>query len=141
MTLPAASGETWILASLLVSAAVIDSRHRIIPNPLSALVALSAFAVAGPSWNERLLAALSLLVALLAINAVCRRIWDRNGFGMGDVKLLAALALHLGHEVWLVTYAAIVLGALAGLSTRSRTLPFAPWLLVGWVLVGQLGRV
>lgn len=73
----------------------------------------------------------------------------KAGFGMGDVKLLAALGLYLGPYVIFALFAGSVLGAVGGvLQVRRaasdealvhRRFPFGPYLALGAVLAALFG--
>jgi leader peptidase (prepilin peptidase) / N-methyltransferase len=148
-------GPSWQLPAFLHLAAVgvllalIDLRHRLLPNrivvPSLAVgaVLLVLPAVADGAWPALFRAALGaaglfagfLLLALLA----------PSGLGMGDVKLAALIGLHLG---WLGA-GEVVLGAVAGFAVQAvlalvllasrriglrGELPFGPAMLVGAAL-------
>jgi leader peptidase (prepilin peptidase) / N-methyltransferase len=122
---------------LLVPVAFIDLDHRIIPNKLTGLGAVTALVVLAlvdpAALPEHLIAAAGaggfLLAAALA---------KPGGMGMGDVKLAAVMGLFLGRAVAPALFAALILGSLAGLALMARrgmargtTIPFGPWLAAG----------
>ena len=147
--------HSWALPAFLVLCAVgvllalIDLRHRLLPNRVvlpalgaGVLLLLLAAAVGG-DWaafaragaSAAVLFAVFLVLALLA----------PGGLAMGDVKLAAVLGLHLG---W-VSWRAVVLGGAAGFVVqavaalvllaarrvgRKGELPFGPAMLVGALL-------
>jgi leader peptidase (prepilin peptidase)/N-methyltransferase len=150
------TGPSWELPAFLLLAvvgvllAVVDLRHRLLPNRvvLPALAAGTALlllaAVADGAWDALLRAVLGA-AALFAVYLVLALV-SPGGLGMGDVKLAALLGLYLGWLGW----AAVVLGALAGfvvqavvalglLATRRiglrGELPFGPAMLAGAALV------
>ncbi len=70
----------------------------------------------------------------------------REGFGMGDVKLLAAIGVFLGLYGVMVLFIASVLGAVVGVVHGVRCergllakLPFGPYLALGAVIVTAAG--
>lgn len=70
----------------------------------------------------------------------------REGFGMGDVKLLGAIGVYLGLYGMLVFFAGSILGAAYGLISSVRTgdslatkFPFGPFLALAGVLVTLFG--
>ncbi len=70
----------------------------------------------------------------------------REGFGMGDVKLLAAIGVFLGLYGVMVLFIASVLGAVVGVVHGVRSergllakLPFGPYLALGAVIVTAAG--
>lgn len=82
----------------------------------------------------------------LAIAAAYKAIRSAEGFGMGDVKLLAVLGLYCGPYVLLVLFFGSVLGAIYGLavarlaSADMRThFPFGPFLAAAAVAVTVAG--
>lgn len=125
------------LLSLLVIIAVIDYRHRIIPNKLllvgtTAGVALN-LAVGKSGWLQMLLGFAAGGAVLLVVT-----IASKGGMGGGDVKLSAMLGVYLGWQDTLQTiFLASVLGALAGFglvlagrANRHTAIPFGPFLAV-----------
>jgi leader peptidase (prepilin peptidase) / N-methyltransferase len=134
--------QAWLalaLVLLLVPVTFIDLDHRIIPNVLMAIGAVSALtlvAVLQPdALVEHLLAAAGaggfLLVAAIAYPA---------GMGMGDVKLAAVMGLFLGRAVAPAIFAALVAGTVVGglvmarfgmKEGRKKGIPFGPWLAFG----------
>ena len=137
---------------ILLAAAVIDARHRIIPNRLvyAALVVFAAFLVGAQLAHAepRLLGAGigflayggGLLLVALAVP---------GGMGMGDVKLAALIGLVLGslglRYVAVAAMAAILaggVGAVAALMagrTRKHAIPFGPYLAAGAMVASVFG--
>ncbi|WP_240619612.1 A24 family peptidase [Blastococcus sp. TF02-8] len=135
-----------LVAGAGVLLAVIDLRHKLLPNrvvvpAIGATAALLLLAAAlGGQW-DRLLRAVLAAGALFLVYLVMALVSPRS-LGMGDVKLVALLGLVLGWIGW----GAVLLGAYAGfvvqavvalalLATRRvgrRTqLPLGPAMLVG----------
>lgn len=137
---------------ILLAAAVIDARHRIIPNRLAyaALAVFGAFLVvaemggAGPSLLGALVGFLvyggGLFVVALAVP---------GGMGMGDVKLAALIGMVLG-SVGLqyvavagmgavLTGGAGAVGALLAGRNRRQTIPFGPYLAAGAAVASVFG--
>lgn len=149
-------GRSWALPAFLVLCAVgvllalIDLRHRLLPNRVvlpalgaGALLLLLAAAVQGP-WDD-LARAGTAAGALFAVFLVLALLAPA-GLAMGDVKLAAVLGLYLGWVGW----RAVVLGAAAGFVVqavaalvllalrrvgRRGELPFGPAMLIGALLV------
>ena len=143
-----------VLAAAGVLLAVVDLRHRLLPNRVigpalvtGALLLTAAAAVDG-RWDDlgraglgaAVLFAVFLLLALISPSAL----------GMGDVKLAGLLGLHLGWLGW----DAVLLGAAAGFAVQALLslvllaarridlrgeLPFGPALLAGAVLAISAG--
>ena len=143
-------GEAALIApflALMLAVALIDLRHRLIPNRLTypslvlfgggILVAWAAGVDVSPSR-----AGLGLLATAgpLLVIAVAMP----HGMGMGDVKLAAVMGLVLGALGWNHVVVGAVLGVLLGgvgsvvalLAGRSRkdTIPFGPFLAAGAAL-------
>ncbi len=86
-------------------------------------------------------AGLALLIAL-----VYSAVRKASGFGMGDVKLLAAIGIFLGPYGLLVLFVGSLAGAIAGIVLASRKesglatkFPFGPFLAGAAVLVTFIG--
>jgi prepilin peptidase CpaA len=121
---------------IVVTAAVIDLRHREVPHwiPLS-LLALAVVATAlgwtGTSWSQ--LAFGALLGFALPAALFCL-----GGLGGGDVKLLAALGALLGPWGWIQAVIWIGLAggvlALVSLWRRQREYAYVPAIAIGLVI-------
>jgi prepilin peptidase CpaA len=81
---------------LLIAASVADLRWRRIPNIL--VLAVAAIALIRIALNFDLVAAGYDFAAALAVFAALIAAWRLNLLGAGDVKLLAATALLVGHQ-------------------------------------------
>jgi len=140
------------LLALMPGIALIDLRHRIIPNRLMypSLVLFSA-AIA-PAWligeaADPARAGIGFLLygGILFVVAVVSR-----GMGMGDVKLAALIGLVLGsiglRFVGVAAGAAVLLGGLGGVIAlamgrgRKSAIPFGPYLAAGAVVAGLWGE-
>ncbi|WP_448624074.1 prepilin peptidase [Geodermatophilus sp. URMC 64] len=135
-----------LLAAVGVLLAVLDLRHRLLPNRVllpagvAGLVLLAGAAAAEGEWPSLLRAVLGAVV-LFAVFLFLALIAP-SGLAMGDVKLAALLGLYLGWLGW----EAVALGGAAGfvvqallalvlLATRRVALrgelPFGPAMLIG----------
>jgi leader peptidase (prepilin peptidase) / N-methyltransferase len=156
-------GPRWDLPAFLVLAgagvllAVVDVRHRLLPNRVvvpalaaGAVLLLLAAAVepAWPAFLRAVLGAVVLFAAFLVLALV-----SPGALGMGDVKLAALLGLFLGWIGWdavglglvvaFVVQALVALVLLAGRRVGLRgELPFGPAMLlgaglaIGWSVLG-----
>jgi leader peptidase (prepilin peptidase)/N-methyltransferase len=148
-------GLSWELPAFLFLAgvgvllAVVDLRHRLLPNrivlPAIAVgAALLGAAALGEGSRGALLGALLGAVVLFAAFLVLALVAP-GGLGMGDVKLAGLLGLYLGWLGWDV----LVLGAAAGFVVQAvlalvllaarrikltGELPFGPAMLLGAAL-------
>lgn len=140
------------LLALMPGIALIDLRHRIIPNRLTypalllfAPVILLAWAIGDAADPVRAGLGLLLYGGVLFIVAAIS-----GGMGMGDVKLAAVIGLVLGslglRFVGVAAAAAIVLGGLGAIVAlamgrgRKSAIPFGPYLAVGAVVAGLWGE-
>jgi len=145
-------GAVWALPAFLLVAgagvllAVIDLRHRLLPNRVIVPAAggtallLALAAAADGAWDALLRAGLGAVVLFGAYLVMA--LISPSALGMGDVKLAGLLGLPLGWLGW----GAVLLGAVAGfvvqaavalllLATRRiglrSELPFGPAMLLG----------
>jgi leader peptidase (prepilin peptidase)/N-methyltransferase len=140
------------LLAMMPAIALIDIRHRIIPNRLTypALLIFPpmivlAWLVDDAADPPRALVGMLLYGGILFIVAIVSR-----GMGMGDVKLAAVIGLVFGslglRFVGVAAGAAIVLGGLGGLGAlamgkgRKSAIPFGPYLAAGAVVAGLWGE-
>src|SRR5919106_4949939 len=131
--------------------ALIDLRHRIIPNRLMypalllfAPVVVLAWLTGDAADPARAGVGLLLYGGIIFVVAAISR-----GMGMGDVKLAALIGLVLGslglRYVGVAAGAAIVLGGVGGLvalamgRSRKSAIPFGPYLATGAVVAGLWG--
>ena len=130
-----------VLVLLLVPIALIDLDHRIIPNRLTLIGALSApailLATRPDALTEHVVAGLGAGGFLLAAAVA-----HPGGMGMGDVKLAGVLGLFLGGTVAPALLVALLTGTLAGAAIiasrgadgRKTAIPFGPFLALGGVV-------
>ena len=140
------------LLALMPAIALIDLRHRIIPNRLIypslilfPIVIVLAWLIGDAADPIRAVIGLLLYGGFLFVVAVVSK-----GMGMGDVKLVALIGLVLGalglRFVGVAAGAAIAFGGLGGLIAlamgrgRKSKIPFGPYLAVGAVVAGLWGE-
>ena len=142
----------WVIKSLLILAliylAYIDWRTLRLPNVIT--FPLIVFGITF-NWvsdlrlstpSSALLGALLGYASLWALNAGYRRLQNRNGIGMGDAKLLAALGAWLGWSslpsILLIASAAGIVGGIIWLKLRGHQLqqafPFGPFLVIAGII-------
>jgi len=137
-----AHAQLWLdlcFVAALVAITRIDLEHRIIPNRILALLAVSAIAltavVAPGELPARLISAAAggglLLIAALAYP---------GGMGMGDVKLAAVMGLVLGPALAPALLVSFLAGSIAGVAViarrgiaagRKTAIAFGPFLALG----------
>jgi leader peptidase (prepilin peptidase) / N-methyltransferase len=133
--------------AVLLAAAVIDARHRIIPNRLTypAFVGLAVLIAVGWASGAALSPVGSLLgLAVLGGGCLTLALMSPRGMGMGDVKLAALIGLVLGslglRYVAVAAAVSVLAGGVAGLvallagRSRKDTIPFGPFLSGGAVV-------
>jgi leader peptidase (prepilin peptidase)/N-methyltransferase len=148
------------LALVMLAIAVIDSRHFIIPDALSATALGLALLNAGLEDSQTPLAGIEaavlrgalLAAGFLALRALYFGIRGRQGIGLGDVKLAAVAGAWLEWTTIPVAIEIAALAALAGVAIRqfargrplraTGRLPFglflAPAIWLGWLLGATL---
>lgn len=139
--------------ALMLAVAVIDARHRVIPNRLT-YPAIPVFALAilvgdlagqGLDIVDGLLGMVLYAVPLFLIALVLP-----GGMGMGDVKLVAVIGLVVGAldlgSVGVAAFLGIVGGGVGALTAmaalgygRKQQIPFGPFLAAGGALAVFLG--
>ncbi len=141
--------ELWITLFVALTSAVIDLEWKKIPNrltyPASVLLLLLAVVQSFRSGVHVLIGTVVVGVAVFAAFYCVNRV-THGGFGLGDAKLAAVVAMALisfGLVVVLdFLMVAFVLGGgvgvgllLSGRKGRKETMPFGPFLAAGFVLV------
>ena len=142
----------WIVKSLLVLAllylAYIDWQTLRLPNAITLpLIFLGiTFNLISDlrltTLSSAFIGALLGYASLWALNAGYRLLKNRNGIGMGDAKLLAALGAWLGWgalpSVLLIASATGIVGGLVWLQLRGHQLqqafPFGPFLVIAGII-------
>lgn len=143
---------TLVLACVLVAISFIDIDHGIIPFSILAFGAVPAlsfavFSIHIPVWDA-LVGAVAGGGSILAVDALSRLLYKRQGMGGGDVALMLMAGLFLGLQCTLLSLLiGVVLGGvfavyllLSGRANKEGTFAFGPFLAVGiWVstLYGQ----
>ncbi len=146
-----ASRGVWldlVLVAGLVAITRIDLEHRIIPNRITAALAVAALVLTvvfePHQLSERLIAGAAAGGALFIIALVFPA-----GMGMGDAKLVAVMGLVLGRAVAPALLVALVAGSVVGIGIMARTgvtkarrtvVPFGPFLALGGVVAVFAGQ-
>lgn len=135
-----------LLTALVVPAAAIDLKHRIIPDainlPGAVLVYATAVAAQPDRWAELLVGGLAGLVFLGGAWIV-----SPKGMGLGDVKMVLMIGLALGKFVGVALFAAFCLSLVPslglilvkGLRARKIGFPFGPFLAFGAIVALMWG--
>jgi leader peptidase (prepilin peptidase) / N-methyltransferase len=129
-----------VFISALISLAVIDLEHRLLPNVIvgpAALAGLVLSILANPAgWWTYPLSAIAVAGALLVLALIYP-----SGMGMGDVKMGGMLGAFLGPYAALAVFLGALLGAVtggllmaAGKMRRRSALPFGLFMALGGVI-------
>ena len=129
-----------VLASALISLAVIDLEHRLLPNVIvgpAALAGLVLSILADPAgWWMYPLSAVAVAGFLFGLVLIYP-----SGMGMGDVKMGGMLGAFLGPYAALAVFLGALLGAVsggllmaAGKVQRRSALPFGLFMALGGVI-------
>ena len=129
-----------VLISTLISLAVIDLEHGLLPNVIvgpAALAGLALSILANPAgWWTYPLSAIVVAGALLGLALIYP-----SGMGMGDVKMGGMLGAFLGPYAALAVFLGALLGAAtggllmaAGKMQRRSALPFGLFMAVGGII-------
>ncbi len=138
-----------LFASAMIVLFVMDLQHKILPNvvtlPGIVIGFILSFALP-PGWGSSLAGILVGGGTLFAITEVLARTRGFEGFGMGDVKMLAMIGAFLGWPLVLLTLIlASVSGSIVGLGVMSArrtfnaTLPFGTFLAAGALVAAAAG--
>lgn len=144
------------LALLMAAIAAIDARQFIIPDELNAAALILALVHAGIERNEiglegvagALMRAAALSLLFLGLRIAYRRLRNRDGLGLGDVKLAGVAGAWLSWQTIPLAIETAALAALAAYALRrcfsgdtfraGSRLPFglflAPTIWLGWLL-------
>lgn len=129
-----------VLGLVLIAAVTVDWKVRRLPDGLTAAIAVIGLALSAISSLSAavtgLMAATVLAAVLLGLRWINRHQGRDSGLGLGDVKLLAVLALWLGIGTpWLIAGASLLgLAMMAVLRPADGRLPFGPAIaLAAWV--------
>jgi leader peptidase (prepilin peptidase)/N-methyltransferase len=129
----------FVFLAGLVAITFIDLDHRIIPDSLSIGGVVAGFAasfVTPLGWAASLIGIALGAALLLAVALGYWALTRREGMGLGDVKLLAAIGAFLGWEAVLFTvFVSSVVGSAVGVtlalcrgSSMRLEVPFGPFL-------------
>lgn len=128
-----------LLFSLLLTIAIIDARHYLIPDPLSigglAAGLAASFLPGDPSPGTALLGGLVGFAILFGVGWLGERVFKKPAMGGGDMKMMAMVGAFLGPLGAILT---IFLGALTGslifgpISLKTgKLVPFGVFLALG----------
>lgn len=132
----------------LIGSACVDFREKRIPNLFPLIIALSGIVLLAAGYFSGQDGAMSYIIssvfatAVVSVVMVVVSVISKHGIGMGDVKLMASLALIGGvYSVIGTLFFSVAVCAAAGLillitkrGTIKTELPFAPFILTGYYI-------
>lgn len=135
-------GIAFIALMLIVSLSVIDLKHMILPDSL--VLGLLALGLANEIyvWDaiklvDRIEGIVLVFIVMYLFRGAMNKVYGQEAFGMGDVKLLAALAAWMPAYmlIWVVLFASLSLLLVTHTSkSTDRVSPFGPYLCFGALL-------
>lgn len=155
----AALGSGWIvwascaLGWTLIALAVIDWRHRLLPDFLTVPLIAAGWAVAAasdaPTIVDSLIGAAAGFAFALLVRCTYWMVRRREGMGLGDVKLLAAAGAWVS---WQGLPSAVLIAAVSGLALAllrhgrngiflDEAVPFGTYLCLGTWIVWLYGPI
>jgi prepilin signal peptidase PulO-like enzyme (type II secretory pathway) len=135
-----------VLAPALIVLAVIDAKHRLLPNVIVLPTTLAVGVIVAASAPGSFLGHLAVAAAaggfFFAFSA-----FFPGALGMGDAKLVFLLGLALGSKALgalILAFLGLLVAALyviakRGAAARKETIPFGPFLALGGLLAYFLG--
>jgi len=106
-----------VLAFVLLTVSVIDWDTQEIPDGILIVGAIAGIIwivfgyflpelfLYAPTWYDALLGVVTGAMPLLILDRIALLIWKKDGFGYGDVKLIAMVGIFLGWQLILLTFA------------------------------------
>ncbi len=134
-----------ILTPMLLSAFVIDYKHKIIPDRLNLTIFEVGIVIAFLYGFSNVAITMDLLLGMLAGGAIFAiialiggMIYGKEAMGLGDVKFIAALGLYFGFtNIIIISIMSFLLGAILGIilivfkiKKSNEYIPFGPFIVV-----------
>ncbi len=129
----------WIFFAVLITAAVIDYRHKIIPDEI--IIPGCVFGLLFVFLSGKLVDGLiGFLVAGLLFLFIA--VGSNGGMGGGDIKLSALMGLYLGSPgIFVALFGSFLFGGLSGIMLMALrrkgmkdAVPFGPFMAIGGVV-------
>lgn len=150
---PAQALAASLFGWLLLPLAILDHRHYWLPDRLILLLGAAGL-IAGPmlkpelAWTDRAVGAAAGFLTLEAIRLLYKRHRERDGMGVGDPKLFAAIGIWVGWQnLPLVLLLAAMIGLSCAVARRLSTteqdavLPLGTYLAVASLLLCWAGTL
>lgn len=135
----------FLLGFVLLFVVIADLQYLIVPDFFIVLLAILAFywqLLIGRSWLEPCLALIFSSIFFYALAYLAQKILHKEALGLGDIKLMMPLAFLLSWpKILLAIFLAFIVGGffamlmlIIGKKKVGQALPFAPFLVVGFLL-------
>lgn len=136
----------WLLVifeQLFLFVAVIDTYSKIIPNKLIAGMLLLGllFVYTDLEWVNIISGVVALTTGII-FQYSAKKIWRKNAFGWGDIKLFSVLPLIIGWNIGLVIYISLLTGGLLSIIgiaskkiSKNSKIPFSVFILLAYIIV------
>jgi leader peptidase (prepilin peptidase)/N-methyltransferase len=137
-----------LLFSLGMNIFFIDLQHKIIPDALTLLVAISGilfsfFSETPLNWEQSLLGFFTGFVSFVLVAYLCKWMLKKDCLGGGDIKLIAGLGAFVGViGVFITIFIASVVALVTLLVIKhdlKKEFPFGPFLIVGVLIYHFFG--
>lgn len=138
-----------LLTPMLLSAFVIDYKHKIIPNRLNLTIFEVGIIIAIIYGFSNVAITIDLLLGMLtgggiflAITLIGGMIYGKEAMGLGDVKFVTALGLYFGFtNIIIISIMSFLIGAIIGiilmicrLKKANEYIPFGPFIVISTVV-------
>ena len=138
-----------LLTPMLLSAFVIDFKHKIIPDRLNLTIFEVGIVIAFLYGFSNVAITIDLLFGMLAGGAIFAiialiggMIYGKEAMGLGDVKFIAALGLYFGlTNIVIISVMSFLLGAIVGIilivfrvKKSNEYIPFGPFIVISTLI-------
>ena len=138
-----------LLTPMLLSAFVIDFKHKIIPDRLNLTIFEVGIVIAFLYGFSNVAITIDLLFGMLAGGAIFAiialiggMIYGKEAMGLGDVKFIAALGLYFGlTNIIIISVMSFLLGAIVGIilivfriKKSNEYIPFGPFIVISTLI-------
>lgn len=138
-----------LLTPMLLSAFVIDFKHKIIPDRLNLTIFEVGIVIAFLYGFSNVAITIDLLFGMLAGGAIFAiialiggMIYGKETMGLGDVKFIAALGLYFGlTNIVIISVMSFLLGAIVGIilivfrvKKSNEYIPFGPFIVISTLI-------
>jgi prepilin signal peptidase PulO-like enzyme (type II secretory pathway) len=129
------------LVTILITAAIIDVREKMIPDKLIAFSIVTGLAMLIINPQNTIYDAFTGVLIIGGILFIVSLL-SKGAIGMGDVKLITCSALYIGgSRLMTALTVSFILSGIAGVivllkyrENRRKEIPFAPFLLIGTII-------